>query len=119
MKKKERVYEHLEFAPLLTFYVVPEWQRSADLSTEDTEVTEEPQNKNGRECGRYLEERKTSIQAEAHLDVDLHGYRFAVFHGGFKLPLFDSFDCFFIEAKAEGSGNLDVARLAIWAHDQP
>jgi hypothetical protein len=118
-KKKERVYEHLEFARLLTFYVVPERERSADLTTKDTEVTEKAQNKNGRECGRYLEKRKTSIQPETHFDVDLHSYRFPILHGGFKLPLLHSFNRFFIEAKTERSGNLDVARLAIGAHDQP
>lgn len=59
------------------------------------------------------------VQAKIYFHVDLHRDRLAVFHGGLELPVANRFDSFLIQAHAQRSRYLDVARLAIRANDQP
>src|SRR5207245_3198958 len=51
--------------------------------------------------------------------IDLHGHRFAVFHGRFELPGLDCFNRLLIQPQAQTSCHTNISRSAIWPYDQP
>jgi len=52
---------------------------------------------------------------EIDFDGDLHATGTPSFFAGFKLPGFDGFDGFFVEAQSQGTGDADIVRPAVGA----
>lgn len=58
-----------------------------------------------------------SVKVEVDFYGDLYADGVAVAHGGFKLPVLNSFDRFFIEAHSKTAQNVDIARSAVGSDD--
>src|SRR5580658_7382052 len=79
------------------------WQPPAAIST--------------RRQDRRRYKMKASLQkAEVDFDRGGYSYRFAVFKAGLKLPFFDSFDSFFVQAQAEASYYFGIHGVALSVH---
>src|SRR5580692_2188097 len=59
-----------------------------------------------------------SVDAEVDFDVDGYGYGFAFVERGFEFVLTDGFDGFFVEAHAEGAGDVDLLGIALRVDDE-
>ena len=58
------------------------------------------------------------IQVEADFHVHLDGNRLAVSHGGFKAPLADGFNGFFVKSKAKRANDAEAGGIALGCLDQ-
>ena len=60
-----------------------------------------------------------SVQAESDFYVDLHGHRPAIFHSRLEGPAPHGFNSLLIQTQSKGARDLDIARFAVRAYDQP
>src|SRR5207237_9260100 len=59
------------------------------------------------------------LHPDFHFQAYLDCHRLAFFHGRFQLPSLDCLDGLLVQSHSQIAAYFNVARLAIWADDQP